>query len=47
MLFLDILGKSFHSEDLDIETLAVGKSILDVGESFFVDLVHMHGETCA
>jgi hypothetical protein len=38
-------GYTFHTEDLEIETLTSGVGILNVGERLLVDLVHMHGET--
>lgn len=46
MLFPHILGQALHSEDLDIQPLAVRQGIFYVGERLLVDLVHVHGETC-
>lgn len=46
VLLYDLLGDTLHAENLDIEPLPAGKRILDTVESFLVDLVHMHGETC-
>ena len=45
MLIEDILWDTFHTEDLDLETLPVRERILDVIKSLFVDLVHVDGET--
>lgn len=46
MLLPDVLGDTFHAEDLDLEALAVGEGIFDVVKGLLVDLVHMNGETC-
>lgn len=41
----DIFGDAFHAEDLEVEALAVGQRILNLGESLFVDLRHVDVET--
>lgn len=38
-------GDTFHTEDLQLETLTAGIGIFNVSERLLVDLVHMHGET--
>ena len=45
VLLLDVLGDTFHSEDLDVQALAVREGILDMRQGLLVDLVHVHGET--
>jgi hypothetical protein len=46
VLLLDVFGDTFHSEHLDVEALAVRKSILDMGKGLLMDLVHVDRETC-
>lgn len=38
----DILGHTLHAEYLDLEALATGNGIFDVGERLLVDLIHVH-----
>ena len=47
VLLHNVLGHTFHSEDLDLEALSVGKGILDTGKGFLVDLIHVDRKTCA
>jgi hypothetical protein len=46
MLIEHILGDTLHAKNLYLKTLSARKRILDLCEVFFVDLVHVHGETC-
>lgn len=41
-----LLGNALHSKDLDVEADAVGQGIVNGSESFFVDLTHVHAQTC-
>lgn len=45
VLVQGLLGNTFHTEDFNFETLAVGEGIFDLAEGFFVDLVQVYGET--
>lgn len=45
MLLDDVLRDALHAEDLDVESLPVSQSILDAGQIFLVDLVHVNRET--
>jgi hypothetical protein len=45
MLLKDVLGDTFHTEDLDVQAGSVRESILDALQCLFVNLVHVHGET--
>lgn len=42
VLLHDILGDTFHAEDLDVEALPVCECILDAAQVFLVDLVHVN-----
>lgn len=46
VLGCDIIGHTFHTKDLNVQTLASWDCILDLCEVLFVDLVHVHRETC-
>jgi hypothetical protein len=43
VLLENVLWDTLHTEDLDLESLSVRESVLDMFEGFFVDLVHVHG----
>lgn len=45
MLLDYVFGDTFHTEDLDLETLPVGQGILYERQGLFVDLVHVDGKT--
>jgi hypothetical protein len=45
VLLDNVLGDTLHAEDLDVKALPVRECILDACEVFFVNLVHVDGET--
>jgi hypothetical protein len=45
MLLADLLGYTFHTKDLDIKSLSVGKRIFDRIEGLLVDLLEMDRKT--
>ena len=42
----DIFGDAFHTEDFDIQRCAIAERIVDAGQGFLVNLVHVDGEAC-
>jgi hypothetical protein len=36
----------FHTEDFDIQRCAIAERIVDTGQGFLVNLVHVNGQAC-
>lgn len=46
VLVHDLRRDTFHTKDLNVQALASGDGVLDLGERLLVHLVHVDGQTC-